>query len=34
VPVLRRIRSVKPLEGFVVELGLTDGTSRVVDLLR
>jgi hypothetical protein len=27
-----RIRSVQPLEGRSVELGLTDGTRRVVDL--
>jgi hypothetical protein len=32
--VLRRIRSVRPLEGFSVELGLSDGTTRVVDLAR
>jgi hypothetical protein len=30
--VLRRIRSVRALVGFSVELGFTDGTSRVVDL--
>ena len=27
-----RIRSVRPLEGFTVELTLTDGSMRVVDL--
>jgi hypothetical protein len=27
-----RIRSVRPLGGFTVELGLTDGGTRVVDL--
>jgi hypothetical protein len=30
--VLRRIATVRALAGFSVELGFTDGTSRVVDL--
>ncbi|HEY0427600.1 MAG TPA: DUF2442 domain-containing protein [Pyrinomonadaceae bacterium] len=29
---LVRIKSVKPLENFVVELEFTDGTSRTIDL--
>jgi hypothetical protein len=30
--VLLRVKAVRPLEGFSVELGLTDGSTRVVDL--
>lgn len=29
-----RIRTVRPLAGYLVELGLSDGTSRTVDLSR
>jgi hypothetical protein len=29
---MTRIRTVQPLQGYTVELGLTDGTRRVVDL--
>ena len=29
---MTRIASIQPLEGYAVELGLTDGTRKVVDL--